>query len=689
MTRRLILLLLVSSLLACRHEQPAAPIERPSILLVTLDTTRADAIGPEQRNVETPSFDALVSRGMRFRAAYCAVPQTLPSHTSMLTGLYPGGHGVHENARHLADTQPLLAERLHAAGYRTAAFVSAFALAKRFGLARGFDVYDEDFGNAAERNAQETTDRALALLRQPSTSTTRLSSQPLFLWVHYWDPHYPYTPPEPFRTRYAKNPYYGEVAFMDQQLGRLVAAFEQSAHKPVAMIFAGDHGEGLGEHGEAQHGNLMYQATMHVPLLLIGPGVERGTSDAPVSTRRIFHTILDWAGIDAANSLRAAARPSPGPSGHPLSSGEGVVAAEAMKPFLDYGWQPQVMAVEGTHKAILAGALEVYDVVADPGEKHNLAPQASLSREQRATLRDYPIPSLAQAANAAPPADAEERRKLASLGYVAADVKPVVRKDAPRPADMSPLFPILDEAASLFVREEYTRASVLLEQILTKDPHNLDAALRLATAQSALGRDPQAIEAFEKAQAIAPDSPDVRTYLALHYARGKDWKKAEPMLEQILVQSPDRVPAIEALELIREREQRFDDALALLQKLYALRTPTGAELAHLGALAMQVGQTNVAIDAFEKARVAEGAAFTNDLELGVLYLAARRLTEARDALDRVPASHPGCPMALFKRAQVSVLLHEPDAQSRIEAARTHANAMTRQLIANERLFHSQ
>jgi tetratricopeptide (TPR) repeat protein len=268
-------------------------------------------------------------------------------------------------------------------------------------------------------------------------------------------------------------------------------------------------------------------------------------------------------------------------------------------------------------------------------------------------------------------------------------VKPVVRKDAPRPADMAPLFPILDQAAGLFVREEYAKSIPLLEQILIKDPHNLDAALRLATSQSSLGHDQQAVEAFERAQSIAPDSPDVRTYLALHYARGKDWKKAEPMLEQILAQSPDRVPAIEALELIREREQRFDDALALLQKLYALRTPAGTELAHLGALAMQAGQTNAAIDAFEKARSAEGAAFKNDLELGVLYLAARRLTDAGDALDRVPPSHPGYPMALFKRAQVSVLLHEPDAPARIEAARTHANAMTRELIANERLFHSQ
>src|SRR5205814_1816401 len=162
----------------------------PSILFVTLDTTRADAIGPEQTNVDTPSFNALAKRGLLFRQAYTAVPQTLPSHTSMMTGLYPAGHGVRENARAFAGHQPLIAERLHDAGYRTAAFVSAFALARRFGLGRGFDTYDEDFGNGqTERTAAETTDRVLAFLQKENR-------QPLFLWVHYYDPHYPYTPPE-------------------------------------------------------------------------------------------------------------------------------------------------------------------------------------------------------------------------------------------------------------------------------------------------------------------------------------------------------------------------------------------------------------------------------------------------------------------------------------------------------------
>jgi arylsulfatase A-like enzyme/Tfp pilus assembly protein PilF len=679
MNRKLLLAAVAGlAMLGCTKESvtPSRPV-RPSILFVTLDTTRYDAIGPEAKSVSTPSFNALVPQGRRFRWAYATVPQTLPSHTSMLTGLYPGGHGIRENGRSFSAKEPLLAEKLHDAGYRTAAFVSAFALARRFGLARGFDVYDDDFGTIAERNAQQTTDRVLAYLKQPA-------NEPRFLWVHYWDPHYPYTPPEPFRSQYAKQPYYGEIAFMDQQLGRLIAAFRQGAKSPIAIVIVGDHGEGLGEHGEQQHGNLLYQATVHVPLLLIGPGITPGVSDVPVSTRRVFHTMLDWAGVDSTNSLCEVDTSVP-PAPH---SDHEVVAGEAMKPFLDYGWQPQVMAVEGRQKAILASRIEVYDVVSDPDERHDLAATATLPRDVRATLQQYPIPTLevAAAATGFPAISEADRRKLASLGYVASEVKPVVRKDAPRPADMAALFPILDEAAALFVREEYGKAIPLLEQILARDPHNLDAALRLATSHSSLGHDRQAIDAFQRAQAIAPDSPDVRTYLALHYARGKDWKKAEPMLEQIVAQWPDRVPALEALAMIREREGRIDESLALRQKLYALRTPNPGELVHLGVLAMQMGQTNVAIDAFEKARAAEGSAFRNDLELGVLYLAANRLDDARNALDRVPASSPGYPMALFKRAQVSVLLHEPDAAARIDAARAHADAGTRELIARERLF---
>ncbi|HET7437615.1 MAG TPA: sulfatase-like hydrolase/transferase [Thermoanaerobaculia bacterium] len=651
MNRRIATIAFLTLLTACSREssapQTAPAAAKPSVLLVTLDTTRADAIGEA-----TPSFNALVKGGRFYARAYATVPQTLPSHTSMMTGLYAGGHEVHENARFLSASHDLLAEKLHDAGYHTAAFISAFALAKRFGLGRGFEVYDEDFGGGrAERPAKDTTDRALAYLQQASPG-------PLFLWVHYYDPHFPYTPPEPYRTRYANNPYLGEVASMDEQLGRLVAAFRKRGD--VAIVVSADHGEGLGDHGELQHGDLLYESTVHVPFVVTGPNIAHGVVAEPFSLRHVRDVVLSFAGLSQVKP-------------------ENIILGEAMKPFLDYGWRPQVMAVEGRLKTILAGRAEVYDVVADPQEKHDLAASADLSRATRAALREYPIPSPIPARTDAP-LDDEAQRKLASLGYVASSVAPVIRADAPRPADMTALFPLLEQAAALFVREQYAACVPLLEKILEKDPHNLDAALRLATAYSSLGRNGDAETAFERAQRIAPQSQDVRTYLALHYARTNDWQKAIPLLESVLAESPDRLPAIEALAVVRERQQRIPEAITLRQRAYSMRTATAPELAHLGEMQMATGDTNGAIASFE------GAGAGHELELGVLYLAAGRYPEAGAALDRVPPSDPEYPMALFKRAQVAVLLHEPDAKARIDAARERATPMTRELIERERLF---
>jgi arylsulfatase A-like enzyme/Tfp pilus assembly protein PilF len=643
------------------------PADKPSILLVTLDTTRADAVGPDAVGIETPAINAIAAAGLRFRQAYAPVPETLPSHASMLTGLYPAGHGIRENARTLQAGHVVAAERLRTAGYATAAFVSSFTLSARFGLARGFDVYDETFpGGRAERTAAETTDAALAYV----ASAPR---QPLFLWVHYYDPHHPYTPPPPYGERFAHAPYLGEVAYMDEQIGRLVKAFTGRSGRPPAIIVVSDHGEGLGEHGEDLHGNLVYQATMHVPLIVAGPGIRSGVSETPVSVRRVFHTLLDWAGIDASGSLRHA----------PAE----VVLGEAMRPFLAYGWQPQVMAVDGRHKAILAGRVEVFDVVGDPGEVRDLAGDTDVAARIPRELREYPVPATA-VARTPDVLDEQARRELASLGYVSAGVAPVVRKGAPRPADMVDLFETLDRASGLFVSGRYRDVIPLLDRILARDPYNLDAVLRLATSYSMLGQDQRAVAMFQKAVGLAPDSMDVRMYLAAHYARGAAWERAIPLLDQVLSVWPDRLPALEALALVRERQGRLGDAVELRQRVVRLRTPSGAELAALGALAMQADRTAAAIEAFEGAR-SLGHSPAHDLELGALYLAARQFDRARDALDRVPATHPDYAMALFKRAQVSVLLHESDRAARIERARRGASAETRVLIENERLFREQ
>ena len=664
---------LAISLVSC-HREPAAPRQaappaaRPSILLVTLDTTRADAIGPEAAGITTSAFNAVAARGRLFRHAYATVPETLPSHASLMTGLYPAGHGIHENARRVPDGIPVLAEQLKAAGYRTAAVVASFVLAKRFGLARGFDVYDDRLPEGREdRTAAEVTDAALAAL----TGAGAESPAPAFVWVHYWDPHHPYTPPEPFRSRFPGRPYLGEVAYMDAELGRLVQAFEAWAPGPAAVIIVGDHGEGLGDHGESQHGLLLYQSTMRVPCVIAGPGVSPGAVDAPVSIRRVYHTVRDWAGLGASGSLRG--------------DSTDVVLGEAMKPFLEYGWQPQIMAVDARQKAIFAGQTELYDLVADPGETRDLASGVDVPAALRSAIDDYPVPSPA-AARAPVELSNEDRQKLASLGYVSAGAAPVVRKDAPRPVAMARLFADLELASTLFVQGRYAQVMPLLERILAVDRYNLDAALRLATARSALGQDAKAMEAFRRARELAPDSDDVKMYLALHLARGKDWAQAVPALEDIVARSPERLVAVEGLAALRVRQGRLDDAVSLTQQAFELKTPTAAELARLGEMAMAAGRTDAAIAAFERARAGQGQAFGQDLELGVLYLAARRFEDARAALDRVPASHPAYPMALFKRAQVSVLLREPDAAARIDLARRRADATTRDLIARETLF---
>jgi choline-sulfatase len=674
-------ILLLLTALGCGRsapDEPAAPAARPSILIVTLDTTRYDAIGPEAQGIDTPGFNAVAARGLRFRQAYAPAPETLPSHGSMMTGLYPAGHGVHENGRFIAAHHPLLAEQLQQAGYRTAAFVSAYVLAHRFGLARGFEVYDDEI-QGVERSARETTERAIAYLQQPGDG-------PLLLWVHYFDPHAPYEPPEPFAAQYAGNAYLGEVAAMDEQLGRLVEAFERHASGPAAIVIASDHGEGLGDHGESQHGNLAYQSTMHVPLVIAGPGVAPGASDTPVSIRRIYHTVLDWAGLGATDSLRGA----PAEAGTTeVVVGEArtteVVLGEAMKPFLSYGWQPQIMAVDGRYKAIYAGRLEVYDVLADPGETTDLYGSVELPERLRVALEDYPIPSLETAA--VPPSLSEDaQRQLAALGYVSATTRPVIRQDAPRPADMAHLFDTLDRASTLFVQRRYAQVIPLLETILEADTHNLDAALRLASAHSHLGNDAEAGRAFDRAATIAPQSPDVPLYRALHDARGRNWSRAAPVLERVVEQTPDRLAAVEGLAFVRERQGRIEEAVGLWQRVHRLRQPSATEAARLGLMAMTIGQTPAAVESLERARELDGPTFRHHLELGVLYLDAQRLPEARDALDRVPASHPEYPMALFKRAQVSVLLNEPDRADRIARARTHADATTRPLIAREKLF---
>ncbi|MCH9650636.1 MAG: sulfatase-like hydrolase/transferase [Deltaproteobacteria bacterium] len=668
--------------LSCSKESPTSTVPlgeapkkapKPSILLITLDTTRADALGLESGQATTPHLDALASRGVWFSRAQTTAPMTLPAHVSMLTGVYPDEHGIHENARYLGQERELLAERLKKAGYQTAAFVSGFPLSKQFGLARGFDHYDDllegeggQGGNGAERTARETTQRALAHLESSEAG-------PLLLWVHYFDPHEPYSPPEPFRSRFSDHPYLGEIAYMDEQAGRLIEAFQsRQGSSPWRILVVGDHGEGLGEHGEVLHGNLLYQGVMRVPLILAGDGIVPGQRDHAVSTRRVFDTLSAWAGTGSERTL--------------LSDEPEPVLGEAMKPFLQYGWQPQIMAVRDQIKVIRSGETEVYDLAADPAEEKNIVETADLHRDLREALRAYSIPSSDQEAGDEQALTQEDRDRLASLGYASGEGRAPVRANAPNPKDMTHLFRALDLGSGLFVHQQYDKAVPVFEKVLKADPENLMVTLRLAVASSVLGRRATAEQYFGAARKLHASSVDVMHYHGLHHLRGGNLGEAESLLKAVASRSPNRLPALAALAEIQERSGNPVGAEEWLQKVITLKRNPFRELVRLGDARMAQGKTLLAIDSYEQAQILESKNFERFLELGVLYLSNGQAERAGESLDRVAPDHPGYPMALFKRAQVSVLLGEADRRLRVQRARESADANTQRLIASEKLF---
>jgi tetratricopeptide (TPR) repeat protein len=643
--------------------------ERPAILLITLDTTRADRLGMETSAVQTPHLKSLAERGLYFTQAYSTTPTTLPSHTSMLTGLYPTDHGIRENGRRVGAQLTLLAPGLKGLGYHTAAFVSGFPLAQQFGLARGFDKYDDAFtGNATERSAAHTTDAALQYLQQEQTAD--------FLWVHYFDAHAPYEPPEPFLSQYPDSPYSGELAFMDAEVGRLVSAFEaRFSGQPRKIIVVGDHGEGLGDHGEALHGNLLYQGTMRVPLIVAGDGIAPGSVDDAVSVRQVFDTVLEWAGGKGERSLL-------GPNREP-------VLAEALKPYLQYGWQPQFMVVLDGIKMIQSGDIEVFDLQADPEETDNLAGGIDLAPALQGAISAYSSRALEEKSNLAETQVELSQKtveRLASLGYVGSSGRPVLREVAPNPRDMVHIYRDLDVGSGHFTSGNYAAAIQSFSRILEVDPYNFMAAMRLAVAHSVTDQREQAQEFFERARSINPSSIDLRHYHAMHYLRNRQWGLAEPLFESVLLEMPDRLPALQGLASIYVRQGNDEKAMQLLEKVVEIKESPGAEWVQLGQMRMARGDTKAAISAFEQASQILERRFRQNLELGVLYLADRQFSNAALSLDKVSRFHPAYPMALFKRAQVSVLLKEADSEARVREAWQRADDTTRRLIVAEKLF---
>ncbi len=498
------------------------------MLLVTIDTLRADRVAVYgDAQARTPQLDALARGGVLFEHAYSPVPLTLPAHASILTGLLPPQHGVRGNGSFALGAAPrTLAEALRGQGLATAAFVGAFPLARRFGLDRGFDTYDDAFERAPglhfefpERRADKVADAALAWLgRTPG---------PVFAWVHFYDPHAPYDPPEAFRDA---DPYRGEVAFADAMLGRLLEAWERRSGPSVVAVTS-DHGEAFGEHGEVSHGLFVYDTTLHVPLVLRGAGV--------VSARRIAQrvgivdlaaTLADLAGASAmpGTSLKRFLQPG----GQIATGAEAPLYAETLAPRLDFGWSELRSWREHGLKYIEAPRRELYDLDSDPGESSNLAESRVDATTRLAAALGAGLQRLGDTESRRAP-DPEAAERLRALGYAQGFSG---RGSGADPKDRVEVARLIAQATGPFAGPREVIAAY--SDIAQRDPGNPLVNFRLADALLRSGRAREAIPLFRKVTATAPRSADPYVGLATACAQLGRVDEARQALRQALEADP-------------------------------------------------------------------------------------------------------------------------------------------------------
>jgi tetratricopeptide (TPR) repeat protein len=491
------------------------------VLLVTVDTLRADRVGAFGDTLaRTPHIDALARAGVSFAKAFTPVPLTLPAHASLMTGLLPPQHGVRGNGMALGAGPPTLAEALNARGLETAAFVGGFPLERRFGLTRGFDVYDDAFGRAtgihfdfAERRADRVVEAALGWLAG--------RSGPVFVWVHLFDPHAPYDPPAEFR---GSDPYRGEIAFADEALGRLFAAWDA---RPGAsfVALASDHGEAFGEHGEESHSLFVYDTTLRVPLVLRGPRLPAGkTVETPVGLADLAATIAARVSEPGAT----AAAPLPGRDLLAETGERAPLYAETLAPRLDFGWSDLRALREGRFKYVRAPRPELYDVEADPGETRDLSAREPAARDRLAATLEAMLARLGDAESPRGP-DADAAERLRALGYVQG---PGGRGSAADPKDRIDVALRIARATGPFASQD--EAARVYRDIAARDPENPLVNLRLADALLRAGRARESIAPFRKVVAGNPRTVDAHVGLATAYAQLERWDDARRVLEAAL-----------------------------------------------------------------------------------------------------------------------------------------------------------
>ncbi len=601
--------------------------ERPNVVLITLDTTRADHVGCYgDAEARTPALDALAQNGVLFSQAASATPLTLSSHCTIMTGLYPTYHGVRLNGTTaLGQGQTTLAEVFSKEGYQTAAFIAAFVLDGRWGLNQGFGAYDDQFDMrkfkhldlaGVQRPGNEVMDAALQWLGGHKDA-------PFFAWIHLYDPHTPYEPPEPFRSQFAgrgpRGLYDGEIAFADQQVGRCVSWLRDAGlDRKTILVVVGDHGEALGSHGEGTHGFFVYDYAVRVPFIVSTPfDVLRGVRvDTQVSLVDVFPTVLALAGIESKARVhgRSLAR---------LMLGEGPAEeidaySECLTASLQYGWGPLRSLRSARYKYIQAPKPELYDLAADPDEATNVfakhpAMAAAMNREleriAEETGRDAPAP---EAANL----DRETVQRLAALGYIGtgpATVRDTAGTGLADPKDKLQVFTAVQRAGELMTSDEYTEAAKVLEGAIRDEPDMPQALVMLGACYTELGR--------------------------LNEARSR--------YDRVLRKDPQSVQALIGMANVLLEDGLDDDVVTLCKRTLSIDDRNTQAYALLGDVYIGRHEPAKALPYLEKAVGIQPKITQNSLNLAACLIDVKQLARAEALLREILGAHPKFPGAQF------------------------------------------
>jgi arylsulfatase A-like enzyme/Flp pilus assembly protein TadD len=612
--------LLIFPLLASAADPPNNP---PNVVLITIDTVRADHLGCYgYKLIETPHLDALAAAGIRFTNAYTPVPITLPAHSVMITGTYPIRTGIHDfSGNRLNASQPTLATLLHAKGYTTGAVLGSAVLDSRFGLNRGFDFYYDhfDFSRLDEKNidammrpGNEVIDRALGWLEG-------YRRKPFLLWVHLYDAHHPYKPPSPYLQKYRTRPYDGGIAFVDEQVGRVSAYLKaKGIFDRTLIVVAGDHGEGLGEHGEKTHGFFIYETTLHVPLIFklpVGTGQQKPVVDDSANLADLLPTVLEIVGASSPKEVQGRSL-VPSMAGKPTTT-EAANYAETYLPRIHFNWSELRGVRFRQYHFIDAPRPELYDLSTDPHELKNLYSAkravASVMRVRLGQLVTQFTPATGEKTAEKTGLDPALVERLKSLGYVA------VAGGAAGDGDVLSDRRLADPKDRIQVYE------------LVSD----------ALADSQRGHYAESIQKLQQAEKAEKDSLPVHYLLALNYYRQNNFSIAIEELRIVLKLSPEYTLANYYLGLSYTQTRDWDQAIASFRRTLELDATNFSAAYNLGAAYLKQGKVEDAEGAFRQSvKINPGYAQAHEA-LGELLLYKGKLDEAIAALRTALEIAPG------------------------------------------------